>query len=79
MRRVALSTGRAPGDLDQSLTDWQPELGIGVLTAPPEARPAQAVATVRALSRTAWSYSSRMAWYDRTLSQITELPLADPA
>lgn len=79
MRPVALSTGDAPAELDRSETDWQPEVGIGVLPVPPEARPAQAVATVRALSRTAWTYGSRMAWYDAVSSQITELPVADPA
>ena len=77
MRPVALSTGEDPSQLDQSQTEWQPEVGIGVLPVPPEARPAQAVATVRALSRTAWTYASRMAWYDTLSSQITELPLAD--
>jgi GGDEF domain-containing protein len=77
-RPVALSTGEHPGQLDQSETEWQPEVGIGVLPVPPEARPAQAVATVRALSRTAWTYGSRMAWYDTVSSQITELPATDP-
>jgi hypothetical protein len=31
----------------------------------------------RAMSRTAWSYGSRVAWYDRAAEQIAELPASD--
>jgi hypothetical protein len=43
--------------------------------ATPGMRPGVAIAGARAMSRTAWSYASRVAWYDAGSRQITELPL----
>ncbi|MGE4241453.1 diguanylate cyclase domain-containing protein [Ramlibacter sp.] len=76
MRPVVLATGKAAADPEHGRTDWLAEVGIGVLSAGPRSRPAQAVAVVRAMSRTAWSYGSRMAWYDYEGAKIAELPLA---
>jgi hypothetical protein len=50
---------------------------VGVLQAPPKVRPSSAVAMGRAMSRTAWSYASRVAWFDHEAEQIAELPAAD--
>jgi hypothetical protein len=47
-----------------------------VLIALPDMRPPVAVAGARAMSRTAWSYASRVAWYDEDSRQIAELPVA---
>jgi hypothetical protein len=33
----------------------------------------------RAMSRTAWSYSSRVAWHDQASGRIAELPAAEMA
>jgi hypothetical protein len=33
----------------------------------------------RAMSRTAWTFGSRMAWFDRDKREIAELPSADGA
>jgi len=33
-----------------------------------------ALAGARAMSRTAWGFPSRMAWYDEASSEIAELP-----
>jgi hypothetical protein len=40
-----------------------------------QVRPAQAVATVRAMARTAWTYATRIAFFDPKAGQIAELPL----
>jgi hypothetical protein len=41
-------------------------------------RPAQAVATARAMARTAWSYGSRLAFFDQVAGQIAELTPETP-
>lgn len=74
LRPVSLSTGRRVGELDAASLEWVAEVGVGVLQALPLMRPATAVATARAMSRTAWSYPSRLAWFDREVEQISELP-----
>ncbi|MBC5764299.1 diguanylate cyclase domain-containing protein [Ramlibacter albus] len=78
-RPVILSTGRDPGELDTSRTEWRAEVGVGLLTVYPQVRPSQALAMVRAMSRTAWSYASRIAWFDDARGEIAELPIADAA
>ncbi len=78
-RPVALGTSLEPAHLDSASTQWVADVGVGVLQAPPEVRPASAVAMGRAMSRTAWSYTSRLAWYDHAADQIAELPPAQPA
>ncbi|WP_298934200.1 diguanylate cyclase [uncultured Ramlibacter sp.] len=77
-RPVALSTGSHPAALEAGETQWVADVGVGVLQAPPQVRPASAVAMGRAMSRTAWSYSSRLAWFDHQAEQIAELPAAHP-
>ncbi len=55
------------------------DVGVGVLAAAaPVVRPSTAVGMARAMSRTAWSFGSRIAWFDRDKREIAELPLADP-
>jgi GGDEF domain-containing protein len=78
-RPVALGTSRDMGALESSGTDWVAEVGVGVLIALPDMRPPVAIAGARAMSRTAWSYASRVAWYDEDSRQIAELPLATAA
>lgn len=75
-RPVSLSTSRDMAALEGRRTEWVADIGVGVLVALPDMRPPVAVAGARAMSRTAWSYASRVAWYDETSRQITELPLA---
>jgi hypothetical protein len=36
-------------------------------------RPSQAISTARAMARTAWSYGSRMAFFDQQAGHIAEL------
>ncbi len=57
---------------------WGAQIGVGVLAAAtPQMRPAAAVSMARDMSRTAWSFNSRIAWFDRDARQIAELPLTD--
>ena len=48
-------------------------IGVGLLVAGPELRPAEAVARARAMSRTALAFPSRMARYDEQAGRIAEL------
>lgn len=78
-RPVSLSTSRDPAGLESASTAWRADLGIGVLLTNTQVRPAQAVSTARAMARTAWSYRSRLAFFDQAAGQIAELPtLNDP-
>ena len=75
-RPVSLSTSRDPAGLEAAGTAWIADLGIGVLGTTTQVRPSQAVATARAMARTAWSYPSRMAFFDENAGQIAELGAA---
>jgi GGDEF domain-containing protein len=77
-RPVALSTSRDPAGLEAAGTAWVADLGIGVLGTSTQVRPAQAVATARAMARTAWSYGSRLAFFDQETGQIAELTPETP-
>jgi GGDEF domain-containing protein len=73
MRPVSLSTGSTPALLEAGGTAWVAEVGIGVLATSTGVRPSQAVTTARAMARTAWTYPSRLAFYDAQAGQIAEL------
>ncbi len=74
-RPVELSTSREPGQLERARALWAADVGVGVLTAlASEVKASSAVAMGRAMSRTAWSYASRVAWFDKSTGQIGELP-----
>ena len=73
-RPVSLSVSRAPANLEAAGTAWEAEVGIGVLSTTTHVRASQAVSTARAMARTAWSFGSRMAFYDEAAGQIAELP-----
>jgi hypothetical protein len=76
---VSLSISRDPAGLEAAGTAWVADLGIGVLLTNTQVRPAQAVSTARAMARTAWSYPSRLAFYDQVAGQIAELPTENGA
>ncbi len=76
LQPIALSTGPQPRELDAAALQWVAEVGVGVLQALPLMRPATAVAVARAMSRTAWTYPTRVAWFDREAEQFAELPIA---
>jgi GGDEF domain-containing protein len=78
-RPVSLSVSRDLARIDKAATDWEAEVGIGVLVTSTQVSPSQAISTARAMSRTAWSYPSRLAYFDRHGDQIAELPADNEA
>jgi GGDEF domain-containing protein len=74
-RPVSLSISREPGRIAGRGTTWAADVGVGLLSTSTQVRPAQAVATVRAMARTAWTYATRVAFFDAKTGQIAELPL----
>jgi GGDEF domain-containing protein len=73
-RPVSLSTSPDPARIDAAGTAWMADIGIGVMSTTTAVRPSQAVAAVRAMARTGWSYGSRLAFYDDSQGRIAELP-----
>jgi GGDEF domain-containing protein len=72
-RPVALGTSQDLSALEAKRTIWVADVGVGVLVAPAEMKPTLAIAGARAMSRTAWSYASRVAFFDEDNRQIAEL------
>ncbi len=73
-RPVRLGTSRNIAELESRGTEWVADVGVGLLLAGPYVRPSEAVSSARAMSRTAWSYPGRVAWFDPEAGQIAELP-----
>jgi GGDEF domain-containing protein len=78
-RPVKLSTSAAPADLEEGQANWIAQVGVGILATTAQVRPSAAVSMARAMSRTAWSYATRVAWHDQASGRIAELPATDPA
>jgi len=78
-RPVSVSISREPGRIDGRGTSWAADVGIGVMSTSTQVRPAQAVATVRAMARTAWTYTNRIAFFDPQAGQIAELLPTQPS
>jgi len=76
-RPVALST--SPGDIEDRQAPWVAQVGVGLLATTAQVRPSVAVSMARAMSRTAWSYPSGVAWHDEASGRIAELPATDVA
>jgi GGDEF domain-containing protein len=75
---VSLSTASDPSAPEAGRATWAAEVGVGVLAAAtPQMRPSAAVSMARDMSRAAWSFGSRIAWFDRDSRSIAELPLTD--
>jgi hypothetical protein len=72
-RPMTLSTSAKPGDLEAGQMQWAAQVGVGLLVATSHANPSVAVATVSEMSRTACGYRSRVALYDDTSGEISEL------
>lgn len=71
---VELGTSQDLAELEARRTQWKAQIGVGLLVAGQQLRPAEAVARARAMSRTAWTYASRIGWHDNDSGQIAELP-----
>jgi GGDEF domain-containing protein len=72
---VSLSTSADASDLEAGQAKWAPQVGVGLLVATSQADPSVVVSMVADMSRTARSYTSRVAWYDESAGRICELSL----
>jgi GGDEF domain-containing protein len=73
-RPVVLRTSVA--DLEAGEALWVAQVGVGLLATTAKMQPSAAVAKARAMSRTAWSYASAVAWHDDS-GRIAELFAAE--
>ncbi len=74
------TTGDGGGSADPlEPAPWVAQVGVGVLVTLGHANPAVVVGKVRDMSRTAWSFASRVAWHDQASGRITEVPDLDTA
>ncbi len=75
-REIRLNTRIGDGVFENRQTHWAAETGTGVMRIyRADARAASAVAMGRGMSRTAWSYPSRVAWYDEGSGEIVGMPV----
>lgn len=75
-RSLVLNTRLEAGSQGKQQTRWAADIGAGVLkVSSVDARAATAVALARGVSRTAWSYPSRVAWHDEKSGEIVGMPL----
>jgi GGDEF domain-containing protein len=74
-RPVTLSTGNGPDE--PARAEWAAQIGVGLLATTALAVPSTVVGKVRDMSRTAWSFASRVAWHDHASDRIAELPPLD--
>ena len=76
---LSINTRRDESRPETDNTVWAAGLGFGVLVVSNTAvRGASAIAMARGMSRTAMSYESRIAWFDRSSGEIVELPVLAP-
>lgn len=76
-RPVTLRTAAGDDGSEEGQAEWAAQVGVGLLATTGDAQPAVALATVRDMSRTAWSFASRVAWYDQASERIAEVPAVD--
>lgn len=75
-RSVALNTNLDASRLETGNTVWVGEIGVGaMIVSNPTVRGSSAVSMSRGMSRTAISYTSRIAWFDDASNAIVELPV----
>ncbi len=72
---LAVSDGSPQGQ--ERRTKWVAQIGVGVLASTVHAQPTAVIGKVRDMSRTAWSFASRVAWHDQASDMIAELPVYD--
>lgn len=79
-KSVSLNTSLDTTRRESEQTRWQADLGVGVLmVSDPAAKVSVTLATARAMSRTAMSYASRVAWFDHASGEAVELPVLENA
>jgi GGDEF domain-containing protein len=77
-RPVVLRTATGEGE-EEGRAEWAAQVGVGLLLTPPVDSSAAALGKVRDMSRTAWSYRSRLAWHDQAGDLIAEVPALEAA
>ena len=76
-RSVVLHTSLDAMTNARHQTRWAADVGVGVQRVwRVDARAAKTVAMARGMSRTAWSFPSRVVWYDDDRGEIVGVPLA---
>lgn len=79
-KSVALNTSLDASRRESEQTRWRADIGIGVLlVSDPAARASGVLATAKAMSRTATTYASRVAWFDQSSGEAVELPVLEVA
>jgi GGDEF domain-containing protein len=78
-RPVTLRTSAASEGDEDGQAHWAAQVGVGLLATTAHAKPIAAIGQVRDMSRTAWSFASRVAWHDAASGAIAELPALEPA
>lgn len=77
-KSVALNTSLDASRRESEQTRWQADIGIGVLlVSDPAARASTVLAKAKAMSRTAMTYASRVAWFDQASGEAVELPVLE--
>lgn len=74
---LTLATSDGSPQAQERRTEWVAQIGVGVLATTVHAQPAAVIGKVRDMSRTAWSFASRVAWHDQASDMIAELPAHD--
>lgn len=79
-KSVVLNTSLDAARRESEQTRWRAEIGVGVLlVSDPAAKASSVLASCKAMSRTAMSYASRVAWLDQTSGEAVELPVLEAA
>ncbi len=79
-KSVVLNTNLDAARRENEQTRWKADIGIGVLlVSDPAAKASTALSTCRAMSRTAMTYASRVAWFDQTSGETVEMPVLEPS
>ncbi len=77
-KSVVLNTSLDAARRESEQVRWQAEIGVGVLLVSDPAVNASGVLTIgRAMSHTAMSYVSRVAWFDEVCGEAVELPVLE--
>jgi GGDEF domain-containing protein len=79
-KSVVLNTSLHASRRESEQTRWCADIGTGVvLVSDPAARASSVLATAKAMSRTAMTYASRVAWFDQASGEAVELPVLEVA
>jgi GGDEF domain-containing protein len=73
-RPVRLGTGGDIGRIEEEGALWEAAMGVGLLIERSQEQLDLTIAGARAMARTAWSFGSRIAWFDEAAQAIAELP-----